>query len=218
MSVADARVQILGTRLEQRGPVLITHWGISGPAVLKLSAWGARVLYEQNYRAQILIDWLPDRREDEVRQQLHQLKIDRARQLIGQNSPFGLPSRLWKRLLSVAAIDEEQRWTAISKRQLAELLAHLKYGVYEVHGKGAFKEEFVTCGGVNLDEVNFKTMESRVCPGLYFAGEILDIDGVTGGFNFQAAWTTGWLAGRALAGRESSSLTSSSKPDTIFGR
>ncbi len=127
------------------------------------------------------------------------IKSDQARRTIGSSSPLGLPLRLWLRLIEAAGLDGDQRWTEVSKRQIAALIDQLKRGVYEVRGKGEFKEEFVTCGGVNLDEVNFKTMESRVCPGLYFAGEILDIDGLTGGFNFQAAWTTGWLAGRAMA-------------------
>ena len=199
VSVPSARVEIEGTRLAQAGPLLITHWGLSGPAILKLSAWGARALHDRQYRAPLIIDWLPDRREDELRQDLQAIKSDQARRVIGSSSPLGLPLRLWQRLIGAAGIGAEQRWTELSKRQLLQLIDQLKRGRYEVRGKGEFKEEFVTCGGVNLDEINFKTMESRLCPGLYCAGEILDIDGLTGGFNFQAAWTTGWLAGRAMA-------------------
>jgi predicted Rossmann fold flavoprotein len=199
VSVPNARVEIAGTALTQSGPLLITHWGLSGPAILKLSAWGARVLHDQQYRAQVIIDWLPDRREDDVRQTLQAIKSDQPRKTIGSSSPFGLSARLWLSLIGAVGLDADRRWTEASKRHLAALIDQLKRGEYDVQGKGEFKEEFVTCGGVNLDEINFKTMESRVCAGLYFAGEILDIDGLTGGFNFQAAWTTGWLAGRALA-------------------
>ena len=199
VSVPEARIEIGDTGLAQTGPLLITHWGLSGPAILKLSAWGARILHDRSYRASLIVDWLPDRNEDDVRQTLQAIKTDQPRKFIGSSSPLGLPLRLWLSLIGACGLDGDRRWTEISKRHLAALIDQLKHGVYDVRGKGEFKEEFVTCGGVNLDEVNFKTMESRVCPGLYFAGEILDIDGLTGGFNFQAAWTTGWLAGRALA-------------------
>jgi predicted Rossmann fold flavoprotein len=199
ISVPHVRVEIAGTPLTQSGPLLITHWGLSGPAILKLSAWGARVLHDRSYHVQVIIDWLPDWREDDVRHTLQVMKTDRPRRFIGSSSPFGLPARLWLSLIGASGLDGDRRWTEVSRRHLAALIDQLKRGMYEVCGKGEFKEEFVTCGGVNLDEVNFKTMESRLCPGLYFAGEILDIDGLTGGFNFQAAWTTGWLAGKALA-------------------
>jgi predicted Rossmann fold flavoprotein len=199
ISVQNAQVQIDGTRLQQRGPVLITHWGLSGPAILKLSAWGARVLHDRQYQTDVRLNWLPDLNDDQLRQRLLAIKTEQARHLIAAASPLGLPLRLWQRLIGAADIAEDLRWTELSKRHMAELIEQLRHGVYRLHGKGEFKEEFVTCGGVNLDEVNFKTMESRRCPGLYFAGEILDIDGVTGGFNFQAAWTTGWLAGQAMA-------------------
>jgi predicted Rossmann fold flavoprotein len=199
ISVPDAQVQIEGTRLRQRGPVLITHWGLSGPAILKLSAWGARVLHDQQYQADVRISWLPDLNDDQLRQRLLALKSEQARLIVAVTSPLGLPLRLWQKLIGAAGLTAEQRWTELSKWQIAALIEQLLRGMYRVQGKGAFKEEFVTCGGVNLDEVNFKTMESRQCPGLYFAGEILDVDGVTGGYNFQAAWTTGWLAGQAMA-------------------
>jgi hypothetical protein len=199
VSVPNVRVEIAGTSLTQSGPLLITHWGLSGPAILKLSAWGARFLHDRQYHAQAIIDWLPDRREDDVRHTLQSLRSDQPKKFIGSSSPFGLPLRLWLSLIGAIGLDADRRWTEVSKRHLAALIDQLKRGVYEVRGKGEFKEEFVTCGGVNLDEINFKTLESRICPGLHFAGEILDIDGLTGGFNFQAAWTTGWLAGRALA-------------------
>ncbi len=198
VSAPAARVEIAGTALAHSGPLLITHWGLSGPVILKLSAWGARLLHDRAYRAELIIDWLPDRRADDVREHLQAAKSNQARRIIGSHSPLGLPLRLWQRFIEAAAIGKEQRWTELSKRQMAALTDQLKHGVYEMQGKGEFKEEFVTCGGVSLDEVNFRTMESRRCPGLHFAGEILDIDGLTGGFNFQAAWTTGWLAGQAM--------------------
>ena len=198
VSVPKATIALTGTRLEQTGPILITHWGLSGPAVLKLSAWAARELAERRYRAEVSIDWLPDLNAEQLRQRVNAVRTELARQLVGSSSPLGLPARLWQRLADAAGIGAEQRWTSVSNRQVADLVHELSRGAFQITGKGAFKEEFVTCGGVRLDEVAFKTMESRRCPGLYFAGEILDIDGVTGGFNFQSAWTTGWLAGQAM--------------------
>ena len=198
VSVAKAAIKINGTRLAQTGPILITHWGLSGPAVLRLSAWAARELAQRHYRAEVSINWLPDLNAEQLRRQLDAIKAELARQMVGTSSPLGLPARLWKRLVGAVGIGDDQRWTAVSKRQLADLANELSRGTFVITGRGAFKEEFVTCGGVRLDEVGFKTMESRRCAGLYLAGEILDIDGVTGGFNFQSAWTTGWLAGQAI--------------------
>ena len=202
VSVSNVRVEIADTPLAQHGPLLITHWGLSGPAILKLSAWGARLLHDRSYRVQLIIDWLPDRREDEVWRDLQAIKSDQARRAMGSSSLPGLPLRLWRRLIDAAGVGSEQRWTELSRRQLAALSDQLKHGAYDVRGRGEFKEEFVTCGGVSLDEINFKTMESRICPGLYFGGEALDLDGLTGGFNFQGAWTTGWIAGKAMAAAE----------------
>ena len=186
--------------LEQMGAVLITHWGLSGPAVLKLSAWGARMLGERHYQAHIQINWLPELSTEVVRSQLISAKTELAQRLITGHCGFKqIPKRLWQSLLVASAIDNSRRWADISKPQINQLLIELTQGNYTITGKGIFKEEFVTCGGVNLKEVEFKTMESRKCANLYLAGEILDIDGVTGGFNFQSAWTTGWLAGQAMA-------------------
>ena len=198
VSVAKAAIKINGTRLAQTGPILITHWGLSGPAILRLSAWAARELAQRHYRAEVSINWLPDLNPEQLRRQLDAIKAELARQMVGTSSPLGLPARLWKRLVGAVGIGDDQRWTAVSKRQQADLANELSRGTFVITGRGAFKEEFVTCGGVRLDEVGFKTMESRRCAGLYLAGEILDIDGVTGGFNFQSAWTTGWLAGQAM--------------------
>jgi hypothetical protein len=182
-------------QLEQTGPLLITHWGFSGPAVLKLSAWGARVLHSNNYQATLHINWLSHLQPEEVRQKLLVVKNEVAKKAIALHRGVDLPHRLWQYIISRAGITPEDRWAELSNKTLNQLVQELTQGQYQINGKGVFKEEFVTCGGVNLKQVNFKTMESRLVPGLYFAGEILDIDGVTGGFNFQSAWTTGYLAG-----------------------
>ena len=177
--------------------MLVTHWGLSGPATLKLSAWGARFLYENNYQSDLLINWLSDINPEEIRTKLLEFKSFQKKVIVN-SCPFSLPRRLWERLVIAADIDSQKRWAELSNKAINKLILELTQGKYEVRGKGVFKEEFVTCGGVSLKEVNFKTMESRFCQGLYFAGEILDIDGVTGGFNFQSAWTTGWLAGESM--------------------
>jgi hypothetical protein len=184
--------------LEQTGPLLITHWGLSGPAVLKLSAWGARALYDRQYKATLLVNWLPQTNPEALRQQLLVVKAQLPRRAIATSCPVLIPRRLWERLTNYVGITAEMRWAELSNKTLNLLIQELTRGQYTIDGKGAFKEEFVTCGGVNLKEVDFKMMESRLCPGLHFAGEILDIDGVTGGFNFQSAWTTGWIAGQAM--------------------
>lgn len=187
------------SKLTQTGPVLITHWGLSGPAVLKLSAWGAKILCEHHYQMSLVINWLPSEHTDSVREKLLQLKAQIPKKQVSSFSPFDLPKRLWQRFLEVTGIPSTTIWAQLSKAMIQQLSLQITQGVYQIRGKGVFKDEFVTCGGVTLKEVNFKTMESKICPGLYFAGEVLDIDGVTGGFNFQSAWTTGWLAGQAMA-------------------
>jgi predicted Rossmann fold flavoprotein len=179
--------------------MLITHNGVSGPAVLRLSAWGARVLHGLDYNFILRVDWLPDLTEEAIRAQLQALRISNPNRLV-INSPLApLPARLWEQLALAAGIDRETPWTTLPRVQAQVLAQSLKRTELEVNGKSLNKEEFVTCGGVSLREINFKTMESRVTPGLYFAGELLDLDGITGGFNFQAAWTTGWIAGHAMA-------------------
>jgi len=194
------RLSVSGkTQLEQTGSLLITHWGFSGPGVLKLSAWGARILHDSHYQATLVVNWLPDFNQEQVRQKLLEVKAAAAKRPIALHRGVDLPHRLWQYIISRADIGNETRWAEISKPALNKLVTELSQGQYTIQGKGVFKEEFVTCGGVNLQEVNFKTMESRIVPGLYFAGEILDIDGVTGGFNFQSAWTTAYLAGNAIA-------------------
>lgn len=185
--------------LQQTGPLLITHWGVSGPAVLKLSAWGARILHDNRYQGKLIINWLPDLQQEQVRQKLLAVKEEWAKKAIALHRGVDLPHRLWQYIIARVGITTEDRWAGLPHKILNRLLLELTQGEYLINGKGAFKEEFVTCGGVNLKEVDFKTMSSRLVPGLYFAGEILDIDGVTGGFNFQSAWTTAYLAGKAIA-------------------
>ena len=183
---------------EQTGPLLITHWGLSGPAVLKLSAWGARFLHEHHYRTPLLVNWLPQHNQDSLRKMLLAVKSQLPRRQVTTSCPVPVPKRLWMNLVISVGIGAEERWAEVSKKALNQLVQELTQGQYLIKGKGVFKEEFVTCGGINLKEVDFRTMESRLIPGLHFAGEIVDIDGVTGGFNFQSAWTTGWLAGQAM--------------------
>jgi len=185
--------------LTQRGPLLITHWGLSGPAVLKLSAWGARILFEKKYHAALIVNWLGDTTFDKALDvlQRHKAWHENARKKVFTEPAFTqIPARLWKQLANFIG---EKNWADVSKAEIRKLAEELTAGWFEINGKGQFKEEFVTCGGVKLSEVDFKTMQSRMVKNLYFAGEVLDIDGVTGGFNFQSSWTTGWLAGSALS-------------------
>lgn len=194
--VEKSTVKVEGTKLMGKGPLLITHWGMSGPAILQLSAWGARILSEKEYQFAILVNWLDDLKEDVLRKQLETIIHEHGGKMIGNLNPFPMTSRLWNFLLEKSDIHHEMRWKELGKRSMNKLVNTLLNDRYEVSGKTTFKEEFVTAGGISLSDVNFKTMESKVCPGMFFAGEILDIDGITGGFNFQAAWTTGFIAGK----------------------
>jgi len=199
ITVENVAIKLLNTgkiKLQQTGSLLVTHWGISGPAVLKLSAWGARILHENNYQLPIAINWLHNYNQETLHQHFLELKQNISRQKIANYHQFPLPKRLWQSLVNNSGINQDRIWAQLSKKELNELVEQLTRGIYQIEGKGLFKEEFVTCGGVTLKEINFQTMESKICSGLYFAGEILDIDGLTGGFNFQSAWTTGWLAGQ----------------------
>ncbi len=186
VSVPDAELSVPGTNLRERGPLLFTHWGLSGPVVLRLSAWGARELHAKDYKFPLQIAWTST------------AEMTRSASLIVNSPVAGLPKRLWAALLKLAEIPATERWANLSKAAQLRLNAQLGGTELQVSGKSLNKDEFVTCGGVRLSEVNFKTMESRICPGLYFAGELLNIDGITGGFNFQAAWTSGWIAGNAM--------------------
>ncbi len=198
ISVPDALIRLEGTKLAYRGPLLITHWGVSGPAVLKLSAFGAQWLADQNYRSNAHIRWIHDLTEDEILQTLGIYKSDHPKKKVYGNPVFGLPARLWEHLVEVSDIDEQFLWHQISKKQMNKLVQNLFRYIVHIEGKTTFKEEFVTAGGVDLNEVNPETMESNLVEGLFFAGEVLNIDGITGGFNFQAAWSTGYLAGCAI--------------------
>jgi predicted Rossmann fold flavoprotein len=201
LSVADVEIRLPEANLRQRGALLVTDWGFSGPAALKLSAWGARFLHQQGYRAELRINWLAGMNQEQVLQTLTARRADESRRIAFGRSPFAqLPLRLWQRLASAAGISETAAWSQLSNQRLTVLVAELCNGQYTIHGKGEFKDEFVTCGGVRLEEIDLKTMRSRIQPGLYFAGEVLDIDGITGGYNFQNAWTTAWIAGNAIAG------------------
>ncbi len=194
ISVENAVVKIAGTKLQQNGPLLITHWGLSGPAVLKTSAWAARELADKNYHFTALINWLPDYNENSLRDKIQQLRFEIASQKIINRNPFGLPARLWEFFLNECSINTELRWADLPAKEQNKLIKILCGQQLEVKGKTTFKEEFVTAGGISLNEIDVNTMQSKIVPGLFFAGEILNVDGVTGGFNFQNAWTTGWVA------------------------
>jgi predicted Rossmann fold flavoprotein len=198
VSVPKASVSVKNTKLRTEGPLLITHWGLSGPAVLRASAWGARLLNELHYEFTVQVDWLTSFRENELREELLFQKENHAAKQIGNTNPFGLPKRLWEYFLHRAGIALATRWADTNKGQLHALLTLLLRDEYPVKGKTTFKEEFVTCGGVSLKEIDFSGMQSKIVPHLYFAGEVLDIDGVTGGFNFQNAWSTAWIAAKSL--------------------
>ena len=195
VSSEHALVRIQGTKLKQEGPLLITHWGMSGPAVLKLSAFGAKILNEMNYHFKINVNWNATTNEQALREIIqHELK-NISRKKISNHKLINLPSRLWNFLTVKSEINPEVNW-GVSKEKMNKLINTLTNDEYEIKGKTTFKEEFVTCGGVSLQTIDFSTMQSKVCSGMYFAGEVMDIDGITGGFNFQAAWTTGFIAGK----------------------
>ena len=190
---AQVTVKVKDTKLSSKGPLLITHWGMSGPAVLKLSAWGARILHDKNYHFTIFVNWLNDVETSEAEKILKDLKQEHAKKAVSKKSHFDFPNRLWESLVLASGIEAETKWADLSKVQLQNLSNQLTNGTFQVNGKSTFKEEFVTAGGIDLKEVNFKTMESKLHKNLYFAGEIVNIDAITGGFNFQNAWTSGFI-------------------------
>ncbi|KYG83127.1 flavoprotein [Roseivirga seohaensis] len=196
LSVPNATVRVQGTKLQQSGPLLITHWGMSGPAILKTSAWGARVLSDLNYDFKIQVNWLGSMNEEELRAWFTNSLQTIGKRKIRNKNPFEIPNRLWDFFLEKVEVDGEGIWAELSKKSLNRLINLLLNDTYQVKGKTTFKEEFVTSGGVALSDVDFNSMESRKCPDLFFAGEVIDVDGVTGGFNFQAAWSTGFVAGK----------------------
>ncbi|HEY0298206.1 MAG TPA: aminoacetone oxidase family FAD-binding enzyme, partial [Arachidicoccus sp.] len=194
-----AQIKILGTKLVGQGPLLITHWGLSGPAILRLSAWGARILAEKNYEFSIHINWLQQYNEQSLRNDWNDIRNKIAAQKMSDKNPFDLPKRLWQYFLSKAEIDENLYWSKLPAKQQNKLIQILVADEYHVKGKTTFKEEFVTCGGISLNEIDAQTMQSKLHKNLFFAGEILDVDGVTGGFNFQHAWSSGWIAAKVIA-------------------
>ncbi|MEJ1223227.1 NAD(P)/FAD-dependent oxidoreductase [Sediminicola sp. 1XM1-17] len=187
------------SNLQSEGPLLITHWGMSGPAILKLSAWGARVLHDYHYKFKIRVNWLPAYHEGAVFQQLLTIKEIEAKKTVLRTTAFEIPKRLWINLVKAAGISDKTKWADIAKNDLQELSLQLVGSEFSVDGKSTFKEEFVTAGGIDLKEINFKTYESKIVPGLYFAGEVMDVDAITGGFNFQNAWTGAFIAAKAIA-------------------
>ena len=199
---SEASVRVLNEKgkvlLESNGPLLITHWGMSGPAILKLSAWGARVLETLQYQFCIEINWLDTISEQEVLDLLKDLKVSQGKQTILKYAQFELPKRLWQSIIKASGIDERLTWAEATRENLHNIANQLTASIFEVNGKSTFKEEFVTAGGVDLKEINFKTFESRICKNLYFAGEVLNIDAITGGFNFQNAWTGGYIVSQNL--------------------
>lgn len=197
--VENVEVRIPAAKLQQSGPLLITHWGFSGPAVLKLSSWGAVYMQQQNYELNVFVNWLPQYDEQSLKEAFQKIRFEIATQKMVNKNPFSLPTRLWSFLLAQAGINLEIRWADLPARQQNVLVQLLCSSNFTIKGKTTFKEEFVTCGGIKLNEVDAQTMQSKLIPGLYFAGEILDVDAVTGGFNFQNAWTTGFIAASAIA-------------------
>lgn len=198
ISLPEAELQLEGTLFKQKGPLLLTHWGFSGPAALKLSAWAARYLHSCQYTTGLLVNWLPSLSSQSLLSHFLEIKKNKPSHTLSSCNE-SLPKNLWRELLKRWEIAHDKPLGQISSAEIARLCEKLQKDRYAIEGKTTYKQEFVTCGGVALEEVNFKTMESKHCPSLYFAGEILDIDGITGGFNFQNSWTTGWIAGNALA-------------------
>jgi len=198
VSVKNAQVLIQGTKLNYSGPVLITHWGLSGPAVLKLSAFAAQEFFDLNYTSQIRVNWAYPLKIDEVIETLKTLQKEKHKALPLSNTAFDLPKRLWEFLCTSSGITNDKPWAEINNKHLNKLAENLCSSTFKMEGKTTFKEEFVTCGGINLKEIDFTSMQSKVLPGLYFAGEVMNVDGITGGFNFQSAWSTAWLCAQSI--------------------
>lgn len=198
ISVGEVSVKIAGTKIVERGPILITHWGMSGPVILRCSAWGARELNEKNYDFKILVNWLVDKSENDLQEEIRYLRQEQGKQIVNNKNPFGLPKRLWEFMLQQCGVNDSVRWGELPAAAQNKLIKTLVADEYHVSGKTTFKEEFVTSGGVSLAEIDPKNMESRVVPGLYFGGEIIDVDGITGGFNFQNAWSSGYIAAQNM--------------------
>ena len=195
---ANVTVKVKDRKIQVTGPFLITHWGMSGPAILKFSAWGARILHDKNYQFTIFVNWLIDVATEDSEKIVKELKQEYAKKAVSKKSPFDFPNRLWESLVLSSSIESEPKWADVSKIQLQNLARQLTNSSFHVNEKSTFKEEFVTAGGIDLKELNLKTMESKVQENLYFAGEIVNIDAITGGFNFQNAWTSGFIVANAV--------------------
>ncbi|SEW36331.1 hypothetical protein SAMN05428988_4479 [Chitinophaga sp. YR573] len=202
VSVPEAHIKIAGTKLQEKGPLLITHWGMSGPGVLRLSAWGARDLAQMQYNFTAIVNWLPAFNENSLLEEMKELRFSMGGQKMHTKNPFGLPQRLWQFLLLQSGLPEEVRWADAPAKDVNKLVKQLVVMECTVKGKTTYKEEFVTCGGIQLSEIDPATMESKLAPNLYFAGEVMDVDGVTGGFNFQHAWTSGWIAANSISSKQ----------------
>ncbi len=200
VAVPQVTVKVAGTKIAQSGPLLITHWGLSGPAVLKTSAWAARALQDRGYHCTILVNWLSDVSEPELRERIRDLRQEQGKGLVWTRNPFELPRRLWEFMLQRIGVAEGTRWGELPAAAQQKLITALVADAYEMKGKTTFKEEFVTCGGVTISEIDPQTMQSRLVPGLYFGGEAIDVDGITGGYNFQHAWSSGWIAAGSMGG------------------
>jgi predicted Rossmann fold flavoprotein len=198
VSVPDAVVKIAGTKITQRGPLLITHWGMSGPAILKTSAFAARELAACAYHFKVVINWLGEATDEDIKHAFAQLRKEQGASPVHGKNPFNLPRRLWEFHLEQCGVNEQTRWGELPATAQNKLAERLIRDIYEVKGKTTFKEEFVTCGGVNTSEIDPQTMESRIAKGIFFAGEIMDADGITGGYNFQHAWSSGWIAANSV--------------------
>ncbi|MET0634644.1 MAG: NAD(P)/FAD-dependent oxidoreductase [Chitinophagaceae bacterium] len=199
VSVEEARIRVNGMKLEQQGPLLITHWGFSGPGVLRLSAWGARLLAAAGWNCTIQVNWLPAISEPELREKFASLRYTVAASKVSGKNQFGMPARLWEFLVTAAGIRENTRWADLPAKEANKLIRNLNAGEFQVRGKTTYKEEFVTAGGIKPEEIDPSTMMSKKMDGLYFAGEVIDVDGITGGFNFQHAWTSGFISAKAAA-------------------
>ena len=202
LSVPKGEVRIAAAKFSHVGPVLITHWGLSGPAVIKLSAWAAEYLYKVQYEFTALVSWIGPIKEEDIRSQLAEHKMMKGKQKIATNPLYGLPQRLWTRFCELSGIDDQRIWAELPQKNLNRLIEYLIRCPFQIKGKTTFKEEFVTCGGVDLKEIDLATMQSKTVKGIFFAGEVLNVDGETGGFNFQAAWSTAYLAASAIVSSE----------------
>ena len=196
ISLKEVKIKILNTKIEISGPLLITHWGMSGPVILKASSFGARDLFEKKYIFELQVNWLFESNTEILFSTIEKYSLQHSKKLLSKQNPFKLPSRLWSFLITKFILSNDKKWGELGKKNMRKLIEFLTKDIYKVSGKTTFKEEFVTCGGISLESIDIKTMQSKTSKDLYFAGEVLNIDGITGGYNFQSAWSTGYIAGK----------------------